>query len=114
LNGARFDPETTRILGVALEMARYALRFEERGDGTDATIANHIIEFAQAGERNADRLCDYALAKLREADGRSSQLFQSPPRPGPPRLSQVGGLASTSGEIIAPPTTSSLTESGGS
>jgi hypothetical protein len=77
LNGARFDFETIRVLGVALEMARCALRFEERGDSTDATIADHIIALAQAGERNADRLCDYALAKLREADGRSSQLFQA-------------------------------------
>jgi hypothetical protein len=77
LNGERFDFETTRVLGVALEMARCALRTEERGDGTDAIIAKHIIELAQAGERNADRLCDYALAKVREADGRLSQLFQS-------------------------------------
>jgi hypothetical protein len=30
-----------------------------------------------AGARDVDRLCDYALAKLREADGRSSQLFQA-------------------------------------
>jgi hypothetical protein len=77
LNGQRFDFETTRVLGIALEMSRWALRFEERGEGTDAIIAKHIIELAQAGERDADRLCDYALAKLREADGRSNQLFQS-------------------------------------
>jgi hypothetical protein len=77
INGARFDFETIRVLGVALEMARCALRAEERGDGNDEIIAKHIIELAQAGERNADRLCDYALSKLREADGRSSQLFQS-------------------------------------
>ena len=64
-------------MGVALEMARCALRSEERGDGNDAIIANHIIALAQAGERDGDRLCDYALAKLREGDGRSSQLFQS-------------------------------------
>ena len=66
LIGVRFDSETMRILGVALEMARCALRFEERGDEADAAIANHIIALAQAGERDADRLCDYALAKLRE------------------------------------------------
>jgi hypothetical protein len=77
LNGERFDPETQRVVGLALEVARAALRTEERGEGTDQIIAKHIIELAQAGERNADRLCDYALAKLREADGRSSQLFQS-------------------------------------
>jgi len=69
LNGARFDFETTRVLGVALEMARYALRFEGRDDGTDAIIAKHIIALALGGERDADRLCDYALVKLREADG---------------------------------------------
>jgi hypothetical protein len=77
LNGERFDFETTRVLGVALEMARCALRTEEWGEGTDEMIAKHIIELARAGERDADRLCDYALAKLRGADGRSSQLFQS-------------------------------------
>ena len=77
LNGQRFDFETTRVLGVALEMARCALRIEERGEGTDTIIAKHIIALAQGGERDADRLCDYALAKLREADGRSSQLFQA-------------------------------------
>ena len=67
---------TAHVYRSAALMARWALRFEERGEGTDAIIANHIIELAQAGERDADRLCDYALAKLREADGRSSQ-FQS-------------------------------------
>jgi hypothetical protein len=77
LNGERFDFETMRVLGVALEMARCALRTEERGEDTDTIIAKHIIALALGGERDADRLCDYALAKLREADGRSSQLFQS-------------------------------------
>jgi hypothetical protein len=66
LNGERFDSETTRVLGVALEMARCALRPEERGDSTDAIIAKHIITLALGGERDADRLCDYALANLRE------------------------------------------------
>ena len=77
LNGERFDFETMRVLGVALEMARCALRAEERGEDTDTIIAKHIIALALGGERDADRLCDYALAKLREADGRSSQLFQA-------------------------------------
>lgn len=77
LNGERFDLETTRVLGVAFEVARAALRAEERGHATDEIIAQHIIALAQAGERDADRLCDYALAKLREAEGRSNQVFQS-------------------------------------
>ena len=77
LSGERFDSETLRVLGVALEMARCALQTEERGEDTDTVIAKHIIALALGGERDADRLCDYALAKLGEADGRSSQLFQS-------------------------------------
>ena len=83
LSGERFDSETTRVLGVALEMARCALRFEERGDEADAAIANHIIALAQAGERDADRLCDYALAKLREVtrtDARSRGGQRTRPR----------------------------------
>jgi hypothetical protein len=36
-----------------------------------------IIELAKAGERNADRLCEYALTKVRDADGGTSQLYQS-------------------------------------
>ena len=67
LNGARFDFETTRVLGVALEMARCALGDKERSDGTDTIIAKHIITLALGGERDADRLCDYAWAKFREA-----------------------------------------------
>ena len=69
LSGERFDFETMRVLGVALEMARCALRTEERGEDTDTIIAKHIIALALGGERDADRLCDYALVKLREADG---------------------------------------------
>jgi hypothetical protein len=65
LKGERFDFETTRVLGVALEMARFALRAEERGDGNDVIIAKHIIMLALGGERDADRLCEYALTKLR-------------------------------------------------
>ena len=57
INGARFDFETTRVMGVALEMCRCALRSEERGDDTDALLAEHVIALAH-------RLCDYALAKL--------------------------------------------------
>jgi hypothetical protein len=99
INGARFDFETIRVLGVALEMARCALRAEERGDGNDEIIAKHIIELAQAGERNADRLCDYALSKLREADGRSSQ-FQSSCETRAAALKQQG--APTGDESDAP------------
>jgi hypothetical protein len=75
LNGERFDRETTRVMGLAFEIARLTLGVGDRG--VDAMIAKRIIELAKAGERNADRLCEYALAKVREADGNTSQLYQS-------------------------------------
>jgi hypothetical protein len=34
------------------------------GDYADATLAKRIIELAQAGERNPDRLCEEALRVL--------------------------------------------------
>jgi hypothetical protein len=67
LNGHNFDPETTRMMGVALEMARASTMRLDRPDITDAAIAEHIIAHAQAGERNVDQLCDRALAILSAA-----------------------------------------------
>ena len=46
----------------------------------------------RAGERDADCLCDYALAKLRETDGRSSQ-FQSSSEARAAALSHVLGFS---------------------
>jgi hypothetical protein len=77
LNGEQFDPEATRIMGVAFEVARVSLGTRDRDDIVDETIAKRIIELAKAGERDVDRLCECALAKVSEADGHTSQLFQS-------------------------------------
>jgi hypothetical protein len=77
LNGERFDPDTIRVMGVAFELARLALGVRDRGDGVDQTVAQSIVELAEAGERDADRLCEYALAKVRAGDGNTSQLYQS-------------------------------------
>ena len=62
LHGAKFDDETTRVMGVAFEMARSALRSDGHDDGI---VARKIIELAQAGERNPDLLCEKALERLR-------------------------------------------------
>jgi hypothetical protein len=62
-------------MGVAFEIARAALGVGDRG--VDQMIAKTIIELAKAGERDIDRLCEYALTKVRDADGNTSQLFQS-------------------------------------
>jgi hypothetical protein len=65
LNDEQFDPETTRVIGVALEMTCIALRTGDCDDDVRQAIANKIIEIAKAGERNPDVLCEQVLAAIR-------------------------------------------------
>jgi hypothetical protein len=62
-DAANVDPETKRVLRVALEMTRISLRLED--DFANGMIAKQIIEIAMTGERNPDLLCEGALEKLR-------------------------------------------------
>jgi hypothetical protein len=57
------DPETKRVLGVALEKTRVSLGLAD--DFANGIIAKRLIELAKAGERNPDLLCEGALKKLR-------------------------------------------------
>jgi hypothetical protein len=57
------DPETKRVLHVALEMTRAALGLAD--DFANGIIAKQIVELAKAGERNPDLLCEGAVEKLR-------------------------------------------------
>jgi hypothetical protein len=65
LDGALFEPETRRVMGVAFEMARAALRLEDRADPVVAILAHKIIELAKGGEFSPDLLCERALNDLR-------------------------------------------------
>jgi hypothetical protein len=65
LEGQQFDLETRRVMGVAFELTRAALRFSNQDDLAPETIARKIIEPAKAGERDPEQLCDQALANLR-------------------------------------------------
>jgi hypothetical protein len=65
INGEQFDPETRRVLGVALEMTCLALRTGDCDDGVKEAIAIKIIELAKTGERNPDLLCEQALKDIR-------------------------------------------------
>ena len=84
LDGHRFDPETTRLMGIAFEMALVAL---QRTDGivnpTRDAVAKKIIELAKAGERDPEHLCDAALQALRP----SPLVIISDPNPLPPLAS---------------------------
>ena len=75
LDGFRFDPETTRVMGVAFEMTRTAIRLDGDDpvqDPIDEVIARKIIELAHAGERN--RLCELALNDIRWRLGHFSKF----------------------------------------
>ena len=63
--GSYFDPETTRVMGVAFEMAREALQLGDRGNVFDERIAKRIIELAKVGELNPDLLCESVLSEFR-------------------------------------------------
>jgi hypothetical protein len=68
LNGVKFDPDTRRIMGVALEMTCIALRVGLCDDNVKQAIARKIIDLAKAGERNPDVLCEQALKDIRRED----------------------------------------------
>jgi hypothetical protein len=57
------DPETKRVLGVALEKTRASLGLPDHF--ADGMIAKQIIEIAKTGERNPDLLSEGTLEKLR-------------------------------------------------
>jgi hypothetical protein len=63
LSDQKFDPETTRIMGIALEMARAAAK-RDWGCHVYAShiLAKQIIKLAKAGERDPDVLCEKALS----------------------------------------------------
>jgi len=65
LDGYKPDPETIRVMGVAFEMVRAALRLNDRNDLAVEIIAKRIIDFAKEGERNPHLLCERALRDLR-------------------------------------------------
>jgi hypothetical protein len=69
LNGEQFDPETTRVLGIAFEMVCIALRTEGSDDFVKQGIAAKIINLAKSGERNPNLLCEQALKDIRGSQG---------------------------------------------
>jgi hypothetical protein len=65
LDGFKFDPEAQRIMGIAFEMARAALTFENQTYAAHEVIAKRIIALAKEGVIDPDQLCDQALNDLR-------------------------------------------------
>ncbi len=65
VNGQQFDQETLRILGVAFVQVCIALQTGDCDDDVKQAIANKVIAFAKAGERNPDLLCERVLKDIR-------------------------------------------------
>jgi hypothetical protein len=65
LNGQKFDPETIRVMGLAFETARVALRLADRGDLANEVLAEKIVDLAKAGERDPERMCEGVLLQFR-------------------------------------------------
>jgi len=57
------DPETKRVLAVALEMTRISLGLTD--SLADGIIAKQIVELAKSGERHPELLREGALKTLR-------------------------------------------------
>jgi hypothetical protein len=85
LNGVRFDLETRRKLGVALEIVCIALRTGDCDEDVKQAIATKLIELAKAGERNPNIMCERVLEEIRGPQGVARQVIlrQGPATPGP-------------------------------
>jgi hypothetical protein len=66
LDSSKFDPETKRVIGVAFEMARAALRLGDQGNLMNERVAKTIVELANTGELNPDLLCESVLREFRQ------------------------------------------------
>jgi hypothetical protein len=64
LDGHSFDPESRRVMGVALEMARAAVRLADQTDAITEILAKRIIALAKDGLRDPNLLCEWALDEL--------------------------------------------------
>ena len=64
LREAVFDPETTKVMSEAFDMACLALAGHGDIARLQQDLAKRIIQHAQYGERDPARLCDAALSAL--------------------------------------------------
>jgi hypothetical protein len=65
LDGQNFDPEAKRVMGVAFEMARAALRLADRADPSTEILVKRIIALAKEGMPSL--LCEWALEDIRKS-----------------------------------------------
>jgi len=87
--GETFDPETTRIMGVAFEMTCAALRLENGGGLVKSIIAKKIFELANAVARKTGA----AKKTVMEVRGEGVEMSSSTSRsPGPQEHSRLASV----------------------
>jgi hypothetical protein len=64
LNGQSFDPELTKIMGHAYDLARKELHDRGQPAIVQEIIADRIIALVRTGERDPARICQQALSAL--------------------------------------------------
>jgi hypothetical protein len=64
LSEAAFDPEAVKAMATAYEEVLQELKLTDHSDGLNETVARKIIECAQTGERDPNRLRDVVLKSL--------------------------------------------------
>jgi hypothetical protein len=65
LGDLKFDSRAISAMSLAYEKVRAALGIVDRNDRLNEIIAQKVIELAQAGETEPDRLFDQALVYFR-------------------------------------------------
>jgi hypothetical protein len=65
LGGRKFDSGAIAAMGLAYQKVRAALGIVHRNDRLNEIVARKVIELAQAGETDPDRLSEQALAYFR-------------------------------------------------
>jgi hypothetical protein len=65
LQNSAFEPEDIERLASAYEMARRALKLKDRNDPITDTVARKIIDVAQTGEKDPERICAQAIERIR-------------------------------------------------
>jgi hypothetical protein len=65
LRAAAFEPEDTKSLGDAYELALVQLGLTDRDDPLTETLAKIIIKVGHTGEKKPNRICALALSQLR-------------------------------------------------
>ena len=82
-----FAPEAIERMATAYEHALKVLQLSDRNDPISELVARKIIEIAEVGELDPDRLCQRALAALKSIGARKDVTGLPPKRPPAHRVS---------------------------